>query len=191
MWILNQERCFLCGLLLILSLPGLASAPGLSKISARPTRNAEIRSPKSRQCQMGRTSAAHGSWRWKRNAHVNVYYRLGQFSANDGIAFSEAVAHWNRALLQTDIGIRFELKGETREDIVHGPSILIVRGNPGGRDRVGDIKLQSIANGSVHLIATISSRVVDPRGLESLLTHELGHSLGLADCYDCKRVRLR
>ena len=33
----------------------------------------------------------------------------------------------------------------------------------------------------------IGPAVTDLGALTSLMTHELGHSLGLADCYECKR----
>ena len=44
-----------------------------------------------------------------------------------------------------------------------------------------------MSNGVRRVRVTISPLVTDLHALVSLMTHELGHSLGLADCYKCKR----
>ncbi len=52
---------------------------------------------------------------------------------------------------------------------------------------MGEIRLSSFANGHAHLKITVSPVVTDLDAFENMMTHEIGHSLGLADCYDCKR----
>src|SRR3954470_17991121 len=113
MWKSNQKSFFVCGLLLTMSLQGPFHASPRPQVSRPLSRQAETKLIRTGPCQQGTTSASYGSWRWNPNTAVKVHYRSGQFTDNDVISFAEAVSHWNSALLQTDIGIRFELKGET------------------------------------------------------------------------------
>jgi hypothetical protein len=63
----------------------------------------------------------------------------------------------------------------------------VQRGQPRGRERVGELSFHSIINRKVRLALTIGPTVTDLEALTSLMTHEIGHSLGLADCYECRR----
>ncbi|MBA3323532.1 MAG: hypothetical protein H0T45_19095 [Pyrinomonadaceae bacterium] len=62
-----------------------------------------------------------------------------------------------------------------------------MRGIPRVKKRVGETRFYALSNGVVRLTVTINPVVTDLSALTSLLTHELGHSLGLADCYGCRR----
>ena len=63
----------------------------------------------------------------------------------------------------------------------------MLRGIPKGKDRVGQLRVYSMSNGVMRATMIVSPTVTDLNALTSLMTHELGHSLGLADCYECKR----
>ena len=140
------------------------------------------------QCVAGKTLPGSLSWRWSYGTTVNIYYLNGHFTAAETEAFAESISNWNDALDEMDAGITFVVAGPRADDIViNGASIVFVRGTPSGRHRLGEIKLKSISNGAVHLLATVNPAVTNLEALRSLMVHELGHSLGLADCYGCKR----
>jgi hypothetical protein len=143
--------------------------------------------PMPRQCQPGKTSPEAFGWRWKPDAVVRVYYLKGHFKETEIAALSRAVNNWNDALKEMDNGIRFIVGGESESVVRDDASITVMRGIPAKKERLGEIRFFSTSNGVVRMIMTMRPVVTDPDALTSLMTHELGHSLGLADCYECKR----
>ena len=181
-------RLFLTSLVIVLCLSYMLGAKPISDSDSEATRARSVfaaRMPK--QCQLGKTSPEALGWRWKPGTSVRIGYLKDNFSQAEKEAFSRAINHWNDALEQTDSHVVF-IPGDEREGLVNdSASITVARGIPRGRERVGEIRLHSIANGMVQLTMTISPVVTDLSALTSLMTHELGHSLGLADCYECRR----
>ena len=141
-----------------------------------------------KQCQIGKTSPKTLGWRWKPDTHVGVYYLKNNFSRAEAEALSQAIDNWNHALKEIDSHIVF-LHGGESEGVAEAndASIMVMRGIPRGRERLGEIRFSSMSNGMVHLTVIMSPVITDPRALKSLMTHEVGHSLGLADCYECRR----
>lgn len=139
-----------------------------------------------KQCQPGKTSAGALGWRWKSGTRVRIQYVQDNFTAMEVAALSRAVESWNEALIETNSDVVF-IVSEDKADNQTGARILVQRGVPRGRDRVGELRLHSVFNRSVRLSLTISPVVTDLEALTSLMTHEMGHSLGLADCYECRR----
>jgi hypothetical protein len=143
--------------------------------------------PMPKQCRTGETSPAALGWRWRPGTVVRINYLKNNFNGAEAEALSRAVNNWNDALREIDSQIVFVLEGEREGIATDGASITVLRGIPRGKERLGEIKLHSISNGHVHLIVTINPVITDLSALTSLMTHELGHSLGLADCYECRR----
>jgi hypothetical protein len=140
-----------------------------------------------RQCQTGKTSPQSMGWRWKPDALVRVYYLKDSFNSAQSEALSRAVHNWNNALKEIDSSISFIVGGERESVVKDDASITVMRGIPTKTERLAEIKFYSSSNGVVRMIMTIRPVVTDPSALTSLMTHELGHSLGLADCYECRR----
>jgi predicted Zn-dependent protease len=140
-----------------------------------------------KQCQPGKTSTGAYGWRWKPNETVRVYYLKKTFSAAETEALTRAVQNWNNALKEIDSRIVFRMGGERESVVEDNASITVLRGIPRGRDRVGEIKHYSMSNGVDYMLVIINPEITDPNALTSLMTHELGHSLGLGDCYECRR----
>ncbi|MDT4953287.1 MAG: hypothetical protein QOJ02_1425 [Acidobacteriota bacterium] len=140
-----------------------------------------------KQCRPGKTSTEALGWRWKPYTHVRLYYLKNNFSEAEVNAFSRAVNNWNSALKEIDSSIVFTTGG-TRESVSEdNASITVMRGIPKGKERLGEIKFYSMSNGVERMVVVISPVVTDLDALTSLMAHEIGHSLGLADCYECKR----
>ena len=143
--------------------------------------------PMPKQCRPGKTSTEALGWRWKPNKRVSIYYLRNNFKKEETAAFSRAVQNWNSALKEIDSRIVFTIGGE-RDDITEDDaSITVWRGIPKGKDRLGQLRVYSMSNGVMRATLTISPVVTDLNALTSLMAHEIGHSLGLADCYECKR----
>lgn len=140
-----------------------------------------------KQCRTGKTSTEALNWRWKQGTVVRVYYLKDNFSRAETEALARAVNNWNEALKEIDSLVAFIINGESDGVARDGTSITVMRGIPSKKERVGEIKLHSRANGRTQLVVTISPAITEMNALTSLLTHELGHTLGLADCYGCKR----
>ncbi|HEY0378605.1 MAG TPA: hypothetical protein VGC87_16945 [Pyrinomonadaceae bacterium] len=178
----NRKRPLLYGLLVSSCLPLLLWA-GPATSAGGPESAATM--PK--QCRPGKTSTESFGWRWKPNARVRVYYLKGDFGAEETAAFARAVGNWNNALSEIDARLAF-IDGGERETVAEtDASITVMRGVPKGKDRLGQLKLYSMSNGVMRATMIISPAVTDLDALTSLMAHELGHSVGLGDCYGCKR----
>ncbi|HYJ46970.1 MAG TPA: hypothetical protein VEV81_10185 [Pyrinomonadaceae bacterium] len=140
-----------------------------------------------KQCRPGKTSTEAAGWRWERATVVHVYYLKGSFSQAERDALGRAVRSWDSALSGTEARVRFVIGGERESLAEENASLTVLRGIPRGKDRVGQIRLYTLSNGVVYAAVTVSPAVTDPAALTSLMAHELGHSLGLADCYGCER----
>lgn len=140
-----------------------------------------------KQCRTGKTSPEALGWRWKPNTRVNVYYLKNNFSQTEAAALTRAINNWNNALREIDSHIVLVIGGERESVAQNDASLTVLRGIPTGKDRLGGIRFYSLSNGVARSTVTISPIVTDLNALTSLMTHELGHSLGLADCYECRR----
>ena len=159
--------------------------PTVEAATSTPSGDTTLTMPK--QCRPGKTSTQALGWRWKPNAQVRVYYLKNDFSAEERAALSRAVNNWNGALREINAHIVFTIGGERASVAEDDSSLTVVRGFPKGRERVGEVKLYSLSNGVNHVTVVISPTITSLTALTSLMTHEIGHSLGLADCYECRR----
>ena len=143
--------------------------------------------PMPKQCRPGKTSTEALGWRWNPSSRVKIYYLKNNFSLMEREAFSRAVDNWNRALGEIDSRIAFTLAGERETVADDDASVTVLRGIPKGKDRLGQLRFYTMSNGVMRATIIISPDVTDLNALTSLMTHEIGHSLGLADCYECRR----
>ncbi len=171
-----------CLWLLLWAKPTITTAKGGPSVSVN---NERAAMPK--QCRTGKTSPETLAWRWKPDALVKVYRLKNNFSEKEAEALSRAINSWNNALKEIDSQIVFVIGGERESIAKDDASITVLRGIPRGKERLGEIKFYSMSNGVNRMTVIISPVVTDLSALTSLMTHELGHSLGLADCYKCER----
>ena len=181
-------RLFLTSLLVVLCLSCMLGAKPISDSGSEATRARSVfAAGMPKQCQPGKTSPEGLGWRWKPGTSVRIDYLKDNFTQAEKEAFSRAINNWNYALEQTGAHVVFIPGDEAEGVVINSASIIVARGIPRGRERVGEIRFHSIANGMVRLTMTVSPVVTDLSALTSLMTHELGHSLGLGDCYECRR----
>ena len=140
-----------------------------------------------KQCRLSKTSPASHAWHWRPDTLVKVYYLKNHFNGGEVDAFSRSISNWNSALREINSHIVFVVGGERESIATDDSSVTVMRGIPRGKERLGEVKLYSMSNGVERIIMIINPIVTDSSALTSLMTHELGHSLGLADCYSCRR----
>jgi hypothetical protein len=174
-----------CLSLLLWARPVITTAEGVAAGASGGSGGSAPLMPK--QCKPGKTSPEAHGWRWKQGTPVRVYYLKDHFSAAEVEALSRAVHSWNDALREMDSQIAFTIGGERASVAKDQSSVTVVRGVPRVKERVGETRFYSMSNGTARLTMTINPVVTNLSALTSLMTHELGHSLGLADCYECRR----
>ena len=141
------------------------------------------------QCTVGRTSPPIGFWTWPAAAEVNIYLREPDFSAADVSAVRLAVENWDATATENGSNVRFTFHGLTRQMKSAQGQITIVR------KAVFDRKQRHLAHLEAHSrhqdgLIDYALILVDPSVknaglLTNVVAHEIGHSLGLMDCYTC------
>jgi hypothetical protein len=142
------------------------------------------------QCQVGRTAPPIGFWTWPANSRVDVYLLATDFSVDYEAAVQLAVRNWNNSAAENGSNVLFTFRGFAKEAKTEVGSITIIRGE------IYDKKERHLAFLKVHSFSTdksiefaevvVDPHVVNPEVLTNVMVHELGHSLGLLDCYQCK-----
>ncbi len=141
-------------------------------------------------CRIGRESAATGFWTWAPNARVRVYIRNADFEGEQLAHLLAALKNWNSVSDQTSSGVRFEYEGDTAQQRACGNCLTILRDGVFDKKTRHPLKLEaySAADNRIITSATIfvDPILTNPKALLNALVHELGHNLGLLDCFTCK-----
>jgi hypothetical protein len=165
-------------LLLVVVLVGLDDANAQSKVSVD-------------QCRIGREAAATGFWRWAPNARVQVYIRSADFNGEQLPNLLTALKNWNSASGQTASGVKFEYQGDTTQPRHCENCLTILRDRVFHKSTRHPMELSAYSAGDNRIITTatifVDPVLTNPRALLNGLVHELGHNLGLLDCYSCKQ----
>lgn len=142
-------------------------------------------------CLVGQQAPPIGFWTWAVNARVKVYIVYADFTTEQIPYLLTAFQNWNDVSDLTGSGVKFEYQGSTKQQVFCENCLTVMRGQVFDRARrhATELKAFSIRHDQIISYAAI---VIDPelRNPESLLdavAHELGHNLGLLDCYTCKR----
>ena len=142
-------------------------------------------------CRIGRQAPATGFWMWAPGAHVQVYVRSADFDPGQLPHLLTALHNWNNASEQTGSGVTFEYQGNTVQQRSCENCLTIMRGRVFDKATRHATELSAYSARDNQII-TSASIIVDPvltnsKALLNALVHELGHNLGLLDCYTCKR----
>ena len=140
-------------------------------------------------CKVGSRAAATGFWTWQPDTRVYVYVLQNEFSKEEISSLITPIQLWDAVSEATGSKVRLSYAGTTPAPLECENCLTILRGAVHNKKthHGGEIRAFGI-NGT--RIIHHASIVIDPRmntseSLKSAVAHELGHSFGLQDCYDC------
>lgn len=142
------------------------------------------------QCQIGRQAAATGFWTWPANARVHVYIRSKDFNGKQFSHLLLALDNWNKTSDETGSGVTFQYRGDILVERTCDNCLSILRSRVFDKTARHATEIRATSRDDTQVI-TWATIAVDPvltnaEALLNAIIHELGHNLGLLDCYSCK-----
>src|ERR1041385_712135 len=142
-------------------------------------------------CKVGVEAPPVGFWTWTPNSEINVYVLAGDFSESELAYLVTPLASWNAVSEATGSNVRFEYKGITETPLHCENCLTIKRGQVFDKSNRHLTELQTYSAGRDQIMTwaniVVDPRLTTPKTLTNAMTHELGHSFGLLDCYSCKQ----
>jgi len=142
-------------------------------------------------CRVGYQAPAIGFWTWAANAHVKVYIRSADFKPEDIPYLLAPLETWNNVSELTGSRVKFEYQGSTDVQLSCENCLTVMRGSVFDKSKrhATELRAYSLQHDQVINYASIivDPVLTNPKALRDAIAHELGHNLGLLDCYTCKQ----
>ena len=152
---------------------------------------ASLATAQSSPCKVGSSAAPTGFWAWAPESRIQVYVLASDFNESELDYLLEPLATWNAVSDATGSKVKFEYKGTTETPLNCRNCVTIKRGHVFGKAKrhLTELRTYSAARDEIMTWAgiVIDPRLTNPKTLTNAVAHELGHSFGLLDCYDCKK----
>ena len=141
-------------------------------------------------CRVGTDAPQIGFWTWPSQTKVSVYISSADFKDIEIPHLTTALDKWSDVADLTGSGVKFKYAGRTPELLNRENSITIIRGDvfDTKRRHVTELRAFSLNNNQLisYAVIVVDRRLTNLKALSEALGHELGHNLGLLDCYNCK-----
>lgn len=145
----------------------------------------------SEPCVAGRTAAPIGFWTWPAGTSVSVYLREPDFTTADISAVNVALQNWDVGAGEDGSRVHFSFRGLTRETKTGQGEMTLIRGAIYEKKvrHLALLEAHSLGNNQLidYALVIVDVTVKEPDVLTNVMAHEIGHSLGLLDCYHCRR----
>jgi hypothetical protein len=144
----------------------------------------------SSRCKVGAEAPGIGFWTWASGAKVKIYIVAQDFKQDEIPFLLAPVRQWNAATLSTSSGVTLSYEGTTSKLLDCENCVTIMRAPIFNRDTHHGSELRAFSVEGTKIIryaaVVIDRGFTNPQILTNAVAHELGHSFGLADCYNCK-----
>ena len=140
-------------------------------------------------CKIGSRAARTGFWTWDSGSHVKVYILQNDFTSEEILYLTKPLQLWDAAGESTGSGVRLTYAGLTATPLECENCLTILRASVyNKKTRHGsEVKAHGIIGTRIIKYASISiDHKLDSKTLTNAVAHEIGHSFGLLDCYDCR-----
>jgi|ERR1041385_383984 hypothetical protein len=142
------------------------------------------------KCNVGKDAPAFGFWNWAAGTTVKVYVLEGDFDEGDLRYVLKPLQNWNAAIAATGPRVKFEYAGSTATPLYCENCLTIMRGAVFHKATRHATELNAYSARGDQVLTWAQIRVdhtlTNPGAISNAVAHELGHSLGLLDCYNCK-----
>jgi hypothetical protein len=144
----------------------------------------------STNCSVGDRAPAFGFWNWHSDARVKVYILEHNFKSDEIPYLIKPLMLWDAEWESSGSGVRLEYAGLTDAPRQCQNCLTIMRERVLSKEKRIGGEFQAYSKQGTQLVMygaiLIDAAVTNPKALTSIIAHEIGHSLGLLDCYDCK-----
>lgn len=142
------------------------------------------------RCKVGAEAPPIGFWTWESGAKLKIYIVVADFKQEEIPFLLAPLPHWDAASESTASGVRLAYEGATTKLLDCQNCITIMRAPIFNQKTHHGSELRAFGIESTKIIkyaaVVIDRGFTNPQTLTNAVAHELGHSFGLADCYNCK-----
>lgn len=141
-------------------------------------------------CNAGERAPAFGFWTWGSNTRIDVYILEANFTPEEVPYLLKPVLLWDAEWQSTGSGVRLHYAGTTSAARECRNCLTIMRAPVFNQKTRHGSELKAYSADGTQLV-TYAAILLDPaltdsQTLTNAVAHELGHSFGLLDCYNCK-----
>ena len=144
-------------------------------------------------CVTNRNAPPANSYYWPPDTNVQVYFMRDMFTPEQRETLTTAMNNWSAVAAEAGAGVTFSYAGETEKLSQCEACLTVTRREVHKQDRKHYAFFNPLKQNRDGLLVSawidFDFATTNPQALLGFMTHELGHSLGLWDCTNCKKKK--